>query len=179
MTQDCTVTGRCTKVKSTARRQRVTGTKTQETNMTTKYPTFKEAFEAEILAPLGDAASDYDIDALADTLLIDGTHDGVSFWEPRINLSNGVLLEVAEDYLTLTPTHQRRPSARHFFRCTGGRSHIYQQRTNTCLKPYLHMREPVNQVSRYHPSPQHTFGLSVNRLSKHRRHIRPEQADIL
>lgn len=49
--------------------------------MTTKYPTFKEAFEAEILAPLGDdAASDYDIDALADTLLIDGTHDGVSFW---------------------------------------------------------------------------------------------------
>ena len=67
--------------------------------MTTKYPTVKEAFEAEILAPLGDAASDYDIDALADTLLIDETHDGVSFWEPRINLSNGVLLEVAEDYL--------------------------------------------------------------------------------
>ena len=64
-----------------------------------KYPTFKEALEAEILSPLGDAASDYDIEALAEALLIDGTHDGVTFWEPRINLSNGAILEIAEDYL--------------------------------------------------------------------------------
>lgn len=64
-----------------------------------KYPTFKEALEAEILSPLGSAASDYDIEALAEALLIDGTHDGVTFWESRIALSNGVLLEVAEDYL--------------------------------------------------------------------------------
>lgn len=67
--------------------------------MTTKYPTFKEAFETEILSPLGDAASDYDTEALADMLLIDGTHDRVVFWKPRINLSNGVLMEIAEDYL--------------------------------------------------------------------------------
>lgn len=67
--------------------------------MITKYPTFKEALQAEILAPLGGAASDYDIEALAEALLIDGTHDGVTFWEARINLGNGVLLEVAEDYL--------------------------------------------------------------------------------
>ena len=38
-----------------------------------KYPTFKEALEAEILSPLGDAASDYDIEALAEALLIDVT----------------------------------------------------------------------------------------------------------
>lgn len=67
--------------------------------MATKYPTFEEAFQAEILTPLGDEASDYDIEALADMLLIDGTHDGATFWEPRINLSNGVLLEIAEGYL--------------------------------------------------------------------------------
>ena len=67
--------------------------------MAAKYPTFEEALQAEILAPLGDAASDYDIEALAEALLIDGTHDGVIFWEARINLGNGVLLEVAEDYL--------------------------------------------------------------------------------
>lgn len=67
--------------------------------MAAKYPTFEEALQAEILAPLGDAASDYDIEALAEALLIDGTHDGVTFWEARINLGNGVLLEVAEDYL--------------------------------------------------------------------------------
>lgn len=67
--------------------------------MAAKYPTFEEALKSEIIDPLGDSASDYDIDALADMLLIDGTHDGVSFWEPRMNLSNGVLLEVAEDYL--------------------------------------------------------------------------------
>lgn len=73
--------------------------KTQEGHMTTKYPTFEEALQAEILDPLGGAASDYDTEALAEALLIDGTHDGVTFWEPRIELSNGVLLEVAEDYL--------------------------------------------------------------------------------
>ena len=67
--------------------------------MAAKYPTFEEALQAEILAPLGSAASDYDIEALAEALLIDVTHDGVTFWEPRINLSSGVLLEVAEDYL--------------------------------------------------------------------------------
>lgn len=67
--------------------------------MASKYPTFEEALQAEILAPLGSAASDYDIEALAEALLIDGTHDGVTFWEPRIDLSNGVLLEIAEDYL--------------------------------------------------------------------------------
>lgn len=67
--------------------------------MAAKYPTFEEALQAEILAPLGSAASDYDIEALAEALLIDVTHDGVTFWESRIELSNGVLLEVAEDYL--------------------------------------------------------------------------------
>lgn len=67
--------------------------------MVAKYPTFKEALQAEILDPLGSAASDYDIEALAEALLIDGTHNGVTFWESRINLSNGALLEVAEDYL--------------------------------------------------------------------------------
>lgn len=67
--------------------------------MTAKYPTFEEALQAEILDPLGAAASDYDIEALTEALLIDGTHNGVTFWEPRIDLSNGVLLEVAEDYL--------------------------------------------------------------------------------
>lgn len=67
--------------------------------MTTKYPTFEEALQAEILDPLGDAASDYDIEALAEALLIDGTHNGVTFWEPRIDLGGGVLLEIAEDYL--------------------------------------------------------------------------------
>lgn len=67
--------------------------------MAAKYPTFEEALNAEIIAPLGETVSDYDIDALADEMLIDGTRDGVTFWEARINLSNGVLLEVAEDYL--------------------------------------------------------------------------------
>lgn len=67
--------------------------------MAAKYPTFEEALQAEILAPLGSAASDYDIEALAEALLIDVTHDGVTFWEPRINLSNVALLEIAEDYL--------------------------------------------------------------------------------
>lgn len=71
----------------------------KEGRMAAKYPTFEEALQAEILAPLGSAASDYDIEALAEALLIDGTHDGVTFWEPRIDLSNGVLLEIAEDYL--------------------------------------------------------------------------------
>lgn len=67
--------------------------------MAAKYPTFEEALQAEILAPLGSAASDYDIEALAEALLIDGTHDGVTFWEPRIDLGNGAILEVGEDYL--------------------------------------------------------------------------------
>lgn len=67
--------------------------------MTAKYPTFDEARQVEILDPLGDAASDYDTEALAEALLIDGARDGVTFWEPRMNLSNGALLEVAEDYL--------------------------------------------------------------------------------